>query len=141
MSQNYSNHTRYHAAYHFVAAPLVLIGLICSVLHLIKSPNWNHYNAALICIGFIVLFIIGAITRLYALKLQNRVIRTEENFRHYILTGKPLDSRLRLGQIIALRFASDEEFPALAIKAVEENMTAKTIKQSIQNWRADHRRV
>jgi hypothetical protein len=61
--------------------------------------------------------------------------------RHFVLTGKPLDSRLRLSQIIALRFASDLEFPALAQKAAEEGLSSKEIKQSIQNWRADYNRV
>lgn len=141
MSQNYSNHTRYHAAFHFVAAPLALIGLIFSILHLIKSPDWNHFNAALICLAFILLFLIGALLRTYALKAQDRAIRAEENLRHYILTGKALDSRLRISQIIALRFASDEEFPALAAKAAEEKTNAKEIKQSIQHWRGDYYRI
>ena len=141
MNQNYSNHTRYHAPFHFVAAPLTLIGLIWSIVHLIKSPDSNHFNAALICIAFILLLIIGALTRINALKAQDRAIKAEESLRYYILTGKALDSRLRMGQIVALRFASDEEFPALAAKAAEEKMSGKDIKQSIKNWRADYYRI
>jgi hypothetical protein len=80
-------------------------------------------------------------SRGFALRAQDRAIRAEENFRHYILTGKPLDSRLRMGQIIALRFASDAELPDLAKKAVEENMRSKEIKASIKNWRPDHHRA
>jgi hypothetical protein len=79
--------------------------------------------------------------RTYSLKVQDRAIRAEERLRHFVLTGKPLDSRLRLGQIIALRFASDNEFPALAQKAAEESLTSKQIKKLIQNWRADYYRV
>lgn len=141
MNQNYSNHARYHAPFHFVFAPLILIGLVWSIIHLIKSPDWNHFNAALIFIAFILLLIIGGLTRINALKAQDRAIKAEESLRHYILTGKALDSRLRVGQIVALRFASDEEFPALAVKAAEEKMSGKDIKQSIQNWRADHYRI
>jgi hypothetical protein len=79
--------------------------------------------------------------RTYSLKVQDRAIRAEESLRHFVLTGKLLDSRLRSSQIIALRFASDAEFPALAQKAAEEGLSAKQIKESIQNWRADHNRV
>jgi hypothetical protein len=79
--------------------------------------------------------------RVFALKAQDRAIRAEENFRHYILTGKPLPAQLRLGQIIALRFASDAEFPALVQKAVAEKLRSNDIKKMIVNWRADHHRV
>ena len=90
---------------------------------------------------FFIAFILGVLVRTYALKVQDRAIRAEESLRYFMLTGKPLDSRLRLGQIIALRFASDEEFPELARQAVDKSMTGKQIKESISQWRADHHRV
>ena len=80
-------------------------------------------------------------TRIFALKVQSRVIRAEENFRHFVLTGKPLDTRLRLSQIIALRFASDGEFVGLAKKAVDEKLSNDAIKRLITDWRADYHRV
>jgi hypothetical protein len=89
----------------------------------------------------VVLLIIWWYARRFALIAQDRAIRAEENFRYYVLTGKPLDRKLRLGQIIALRFASDEEYPPLAKKAVEENLSPKDIKKSINNWKGDHHRV
>jgi hypothetical protein len=79
--------------------------------------------------------------RTYALKAQDRAIRAEENLRHFILTGKPFDSRLNIRQIIALRFASDEELPALAKKAAEEKLRSKEIKQQINHWREDNYRI
>jgi len=87
------------------------------------------------------MIVIYLYTRVFALKAQDRAIRAEENFRHFILTGKPLDGRLRMTQIIALRFAPDDEFPPLAKKAVEEKLRSKEIKAAIQNWKADHNRV
>jgi hypothetical protein len=78
---------------------------------------------------------------MFSLKAQDRAIRAEENFRHYILTGKPLDSRLTTRQIIGLRFASDEEFPALAVRAVEENLSEDEIKRLVKKWRPDYYRV
>ena len=139
--QNFSNHARYHGLYHFIAAPLVLVGLIGSIINLANSAHENTYSASLLVLVFLILLLIGWLVRGYALKAQDRAIRAEERLRHFILTGKPLDSRLRMGQIVALRFASDEEFPALATKAIDENMSGKSIKQSIKNWRADHNRI
>jgi hypothetical protein len=139
--QNFSNHKRYHPAYHFFIAPLTLTGLTLSGIHLSKVVPENHYNAALIFLGFFLILCIGGITRIYALKVQNRIIKAEENFRHFILTGKPLDARLGMGQIIALRFASDEEFPTLAAKSITDSLKPTDIKKMIKNWRADYRRV
>jgi hypothetical protein len=139
--QNFSNHARYHGLYHFVTAPLVLIGLIGSIINYSNSAPENAYSASLLMLVFFILLILGWLVRGYGLKAQDRAIKAEENLRHFILTGKPLDSRLRTGQIVALRFAGDDEFPALASKAAEENLSGKSIKQSIQHWRADNNRI
>ena len=139
--QNFSNHARMHPLFHYITAPLVLLGLIGSLVNLAKSDASSHYSAALLVIVFLILLFIGEMVRTYALKAQDRAIRAEEGLRHFMLTGKPLDSRLRTGQIVALRFASDAEFPALAAKAAEENLSGKQIKQAVQNWRADFYRV
>ena len=79
--------------------------------------------------------------RMFALKAQDRAIRAEENLRHFVLTGKLLPASLSVGQIVALRFAPDAEFPALVEKAATNNLSGKEIKQSIQNWKADFYRV
>lgn len=139
--QNFSNHARYHGLYHFFTAPLVLIGLIGSIINYINSAPENKYSASLLVLVFFILLVLGWIVRGYGLKAQDRAIRAEENLRHFVLTGKLLDSKLRTGQIVALRFASDDEFPELAAKAAAENMSGKSIKQSIKNWKADHNRI
>ena len=77
----------------------------------------------------------------FALKAQDRAIRAEESLRYFVLTGKPLPGVLRMSQIIAIRFASDEELAALVQKAIDEKLSNKAIKQAIQNWRADHHRA
>ncbi len=142
-TQNYSNHTRYVPLYHFAASALLLallVGAGRNVLHAIREGQ-GLYSASLIFVMVLVLLIIWWYARVFALRAQDRAIRAEENFRHYLLTGKPLDGRLRMGQIIALRFASDEEFPALAQKAAAEGLSAKAIKEAVRNWRPDHHRV
>jgi hypothetical protein len=139
--QNFGNHTRYHPLFHYVLAPLTFLGLVGSFVNLFSSASSGIYSASLLVLTFLLVFILGALVRTYALKAQDRAIRAEENLRHFILTGKPLDARLRVGQIVALRFASDDELPSLAQKAADENLSAKQIKQSIKNWKSDFYRV
>jgi len=140
--QNFKNHARLIPLYHGVGFLLVLAGLIGSIINLFTNHDpGNHYSAALLVVVFFLFLLIFWYARVFALKAQDRGIRAEESLRHYILTGSPIDKKLSISQIIALRFASDEELPALAKKAVAENLTLKQIKQSIQNWKADHHRV
>jgi len=89
----------------------------------------------------LVIVLMAWYLRIFALKAQDRAIRAEENLRHFVLTGKLFPSQLRMGQIIALRFAPDAEFLGLVEKAVKENLSNKDIKLAIQNWKADFDRV
>jgi len=130
-----------HAPFHYVSAPLVIIGLIGSIVNLVNCQPENCYSASLLVLVFFLLLVIGSMVRTYALKAQDRAIRAEEQLRHFMLTGKPFDSRLNIRQIIALRFASDEELPALAKKAAEEKLRSKEIKQQINHWREDNYRI
>lgn len=141
--QNLKNHSRYVPVYHFIAPTALLALLIGSGINLSEAccKHEGLYSASLICLISVVLVILWWYTRAFALRAQDRAIRSEENLRHFAMTGKLLDSRLKMGQIIALRFASDEEFVALAKKAAEENMSAKDIKMAIRNWRADNNRA
>ena len=139
--QNFKNHSRFVPLYHYVAGMLVILGFGGSIVNLLHADAHTHYSAALLVVVFFVLILIFWYARAFALRAQDRAIRAEENFRHFILTGKPLPKELRIGQIIALRFASDAEFPALAKKAVEEKLLPKQIKEAVQNWRADYNRV
>jgi hypothetical protein len=139
--QQFANHARMHPLYHYVTAPLVLVGLIGSIVNLVNAEPSNFYSASLIVLAFVILLFIGAMLRTYALKAQDRAIRAEESLRYFILTGKAIDARLRMGQIVSLRFASDDEFVALAEKAATEGLSGKQIKQLIQQWRPDYRRI
>jgi hypothetical protein len=140
-SQNFKNHTRLHPPFHYVAAPLAILGLIGSLVNLFTCQPGNCYSASLLVVVFVLLLLIGAMVRTYALKAQDRAIRAEESLRHFILTGKAFDSRLTIRQIIALRFAADEELPSLAQQAAAESLSPTAIKKQIKNWREDHYRV
>jgi len=140
-TQNYKSHLRFVPLYHFFTLLGSAILVIGTVVNLVKSYEHNLYNASLLLFGAILLMLTAFYARVFALKAQDRVIRAEENFRHYILTGKPLDSNLTMRQIIGLRFASDDEFPDLAKKAIEEKLSEKAIKKSVKNWKGDYYRV
>ncbi|MEI9974911.1 MAG: DUF6526 family protein [Ignavibacteriota bacterium] len=142
-TQGYENHAQYVAGYHRVALPLLILTLAGSVVNLVHSwgDHQRLYSASLIVVLTFCLLLIAGYARAFALKAQDRAIRAEENLRHFALTGKLLDARLTARQIVALRFASDAEFVALAQRAAEEGLAPKAIKQSVKNWRADEYRV
>jgi hypothetical protein len=89
----------------------------------------------------ICLLLLFFLARVFALKAQDRAIRAEENLRHFVLTGRPLDGRLTIRQVIGLRFAADEEFAELAKRAVTESLSEDAIKRAVKSWRADTHRV
>jgi Family of unknown function (DUF6526) len=152
MSQSYSNHTRLVPAFHFVLLPVCLVSLILAVINMFSSfeaftsGKCSSYSAGCIANALFPLFIalgltlVTVCTRNFAKAVQDRTILAEENFRHFRLTGNVLDSRLSKSQIIALRFASDEEFVALASNAISENLSSEDIKKTIRNWRVDNNR-
>lgn len=140
-TQNNKNHIRLIPIYHGVLLILLLTGLVGSIINLINSTHETLYSASLISLLFVACLIQFFKSRGFSLRAQDRAIRAEENLRHYIMTGKALDSRLRMPQIIALRFAPDEEFVELADMAAENSMSRSEIKQAIKNWKADHDRA
>jgi hypothetical protein len=143
MSQNFKNHGRMVPLYHYILFLLLLLVLIGSCVNLYESwgDHNRFYSASLLVVTSIILILLAAFVRMFPLKAQDRAIRSEENLRHFVLTGKLLDSRLRMSQIIALRFASDAEFPTLAQQVAEKNMGNKEIKEAIVNWKEDNNRV
>ena len=133
--QTKENHTRRDFAY-LALVILNLTLLITAVRQLIEFRNVLH----LLLAGFALSTFSACIAvRRYALKNQNRIIRLEENVRLHWMNVDP--SGLTMGQMIALRFASDAESPALVARAVAEKMTPKQIKEAILNWRADLDRI
>ena len=141
--QNYANHRRTVPLFHFVLMPLLLITFIGSIVNLTQSVGDHEriYSAALIVVLSVAAILTALFARIFAVKAQDRAIRAEENLRHFAMTGKLLDARLSALQIVALRFASDGEFVALAQRAAKENMKPDDIKRAIKQWKADDYRV
>jgi hypothetical protein len=142
-SQQYSNHKRIDPPYHYVLSLLTVAVVIGSIFHLVYSVGrGENLLLSLLLMGFSMIALLQFIyMRRYPMVAQDRAIRAEENLRHYAIAGKLLDSRLTIGQIIALRFASDAELPELAARAAQESMKPDDIKKAIRSWRADHHRV
>jgi hypothetical protein len=141
-TQNYQNHTQRVPG--FLALGFVLfLTIIGSGVNLYRSmaDHQRLYSAALLLVVTTCVFFAAFYARIFALKAQDRAIRAEESLRHYILTGKPLDARLEPLQIVALRFASDDEFPALALRAAEQGIKPDDIKKQVKYWREDTYRV
>lgn len=139
--QHYKNHQQFVFTYHILTSLALIALLIGSIRNVIRSSAENLYSAWLLVLVSFILISLYIHSRAFALKAQDRAIRAEENLRHFVLTGKTLDSRLSMQQIIALRFASDEEFPSLAQRAVDGNLSNDAIKKHIKLWRADTHRV
>jgi len=143
--QNYANHARYVPAYHFVLFGILILNLIWSIYHFVRywmiTPGQDGMRI-LTAIGLLIMFYYA---REFALTVQDRLIRLEMTLRLEKLLSADMRSRIKefsLGQLIALRFAGDQELPALAAKVLAEKIAErKTIKQLIQNWNADELRV
>jgi hypothetical protein len=142
--QNLKNHGRFDPPFHFFILPMLLLNLIFSIYVTIR--HWpEHWALHLWWIAMsVVFFVMAGRSRNRALVVQDRVIRLEERLRLQALL--PAEDRshideLSVKQLIALRFASDAELPALVRRTLTQNLEPKAIKQSIVNWRGDYHRV
>jgi Family of unknown function (DUF6526) len=137
-TQNYANHSRfpYNRNRTFPLFLLVIfVGSVVNVLDplLLAGKLWSLVLVT-VCMALILMWYS---LRFMVIKVQDRAIRAEEALRHFILTGKPLPTELTSGQVVALRFASDVEFPDLVKRALSEKLSRKAIKKAVQQWRAD----
>jgi Family of unknown function (DUF6526) len=139
--QNFSNHTRFDPLFHFFVLPVFAITLILTIVHLVRRPG---LHSAWMVVVMVAVVVAAFKIRLYALKVQDRVIRVEERMRLERLLGEALLSRIgefTEAQLVGLRFASDAELPALAARALSEKLSMAEIKKSVQQWRPDYWRV
>ena len=140
-TQNFKNHTQTVFGFHGVLFFLYVVFALGAFNYWYRSSADNFYLASLLLFLLPILLLVFWYMRIFALKAQDRAIRAEERLRYYIMTQKELPSDLKLSQIIALRFASDEEFLPLVDRAIAEKLSAKEIKAQIINWKGDYHRV
>jgi Family of unknown function (DUF6526) len=139
--QNFSSYKRRDPLFHFFILPVFAITLIATIVHLVRRPGLHSaWLVVIIAAAMVAIFKV----RMYPLKVQDRIIRLEERLRLATLLDAPLRPRIAEfteSQLVALRFASDAELPALAARALNEKLSAPEIKKVIQQWRPDYWRV
>jgi hypothetical protein len=139
--QNFQNHTKWDPPFHFFLAPVIVGTLLFSVKHAWAYPNGITLWLVLLSVAMLVWVLK---TRLYALAVQDRLIRLEERLRMEKLLPPELMARfdeLTVSQIVGLRFASDGEVAGLVRRALDEKLEQKQIKAAIKTWRPDHTRI
>lgn len=143
-AQNYNNHIRYYPPHHFVFYPVMIAMLIVAAYQAWSNEGERLLWIFLSAVVAVITWLAFMLRQHYALTLQNRIVIGELRYRYFVLTGQrlePLEKELSEGQLFALRFAPDEELAPLIQKAIAENLSADAIKKSVQNWKADNRRV
>ena len=139
--QNYANHARTDVMFHQVLFPIAAICVLLALWIVVRNFSLSSLELLLLAIA---LMLAALRLRAYATKLQDRIIRVEERLRLAALVPENLRTRipeLTEGQLIALRFASDAEAPALVQRALNDRMSKDGIKKAIVSWRPDHFRV
>ncbi len=142
--QTYKNHSRIDPIMHFFVFPVLLLNFIFSIYVTIRHWSEHPYLYPWWIIVSFALLVLAFKARMYALMVQDRVIRLEERLRlTSLLPSADLSyvNELDVKQLVALRFASDAELPALVHLTLTQNLEPKAIKQSITNWRPDDHRV
>ena len=141
--QNLKNHARLYPPFHFFVAPILLVNVGGSIYRLVKFGV--HYNTVFGILLALALFVLAFCARIFALTVQDRLIRLEMRMRLTQLLPADLRPRIpefTVAQLVSLRFAGDTELPALARKVLDDKMNdRKAIKQLIKDWQADYLRA
>jgi hypothetical protein len=146
--QTFAHHTRWDPPFHFYILPIFVLGLILTLVHffahITEGDFRDHIHAFMLILLALAFLLLAFKVRLYSLKVQDRVIRLEEQLRLTRLLQEPLRSRipeLTVDQLCGLRFASDAEIPKLVERTLNEKLKRADIKKAIQTWRPDNWRV
>ena len=137
-TQSFKNHARYFPLFHFIAFPILLLNLLNTARHVYLSPGRSTVWAMVVAFGLCALALAA---RVMALTVQDRVIRLEMQLRLARVLPADMQARamaLERGHFVALRFAPDEELPALVREITEGKLRApKEIKSRVKNWQSD----
>lgn len=141
MAQNYSNHTRFVPAFHFFVLPVLMVNVGYQITMAVRGFSAGTVIGALTSVALLLAAVFG---RVFALKVQDRVIRLEMRLRLEQVLQGPLRARigeLAVDQLVALRFANDSQLPELTQKALDEKTGRDDLKKAIKDWQADEVRA
>jgi hypothetical protein len=140
--QNFKNHAKFVPAFHFFVGPVLMINVVNSIVRVARHFDYETAFGVLLALALLAL---SFLARTFALRVQDRVIRLEMRLRLRELLSADLQHRIaefRPAQLVAMRFASDAELPALARKVLDESLAdQRSIKQLVQSWQPDHLRA
>lgn len=140
--QSFARHGRLVPLYHFVLFPILFVNLVWSVVQAVRGFSFATAWAVVLALALIGLF---AYMRIFALTVQDRIIRLEMRLRLARVLPADLAARigeLSVGQLVALRFAGDAELPELLREVLDQNVRdRRQIKRRIRDWQADHLRA
>jgi len=139
--QSFANHRRLDPSQHFFLTPVLVITVVSSCVSAYRHPSLH--NAWFVVLA-LALLLMAFQVRIYALKVQDRVIRLEETLRMERVLPAELQGRIQeltVKQMVGLRFAADAELPHRVREALDEKLSGEAIKKRIQSWRPDTFRV
>jgi hypothetical protein len=139
--QSFKSHARFDPPYHFFLTFVSIASIVIAVIYCIH--HFCFVSVWLVVVSLAALIVVFRM-RTYPLRVQDRVIRLEERLRLQALAPAEWHTqiyRLTEDQLIALRFAADDEVVELAKQALEHNLSRKQIKERIKDWRPDNWRV
>ena len=143
-NQDFRNHARVDPAFHFFVAPVLLLNVVGTIFVLVHHWPYRVLIHTWLVIVAVALVALATLARVYALRVQDRVIRLEERIRYMqLLSPETIAAAqgLSVKQVVALRFASDAELPGLVQRTLAEHLEPKAIKEAVKVWRSDRLRV
>src|SRR3954454_18708522 len=136
--QSYQKHARWLPGFHFFVMPVLLVNVLNELRHLWQDPSLHFAWQVLFAVALLG---VGFLSRIQALTVQDRVIRLEMRLRLRQLLPPDLQTHINSlthRQLVALRFASEDELPELVREVVGGRLTTpKDIKMRVKTWRAD----
>jgi hypothetical protein len=141
-TQNFENHAKTVPAFHLFVLPILGINVISQAVRVFRVPGYGTVLSLLVAIALLLLALTA---RMFAMTVQDRVIRLEMQLRLQHLLPQDLKARIpefTVSQLVSLRFASDAELPDLARKVLDEKLNdRKAIKKLIRSWQPDYLRA